>query len=76
MSRRLTPSLRAVRELLLSDGETRAIWNDDKVTSPLLPSAATIATPAGEFSYEALTLLIPGPLGASYAVVVQVPAKE
>ena len=76
LGRRPTPSLRAVRDLLLSDSETHAIWNDDTITSPLLPSTATITTPAGEFRYEALTLPIPGLSVASYAIVVQVPAKE
>ncbi len=62
-------ALRQLRERLVADGELRAIWDEYEISSPLLPSACTIESAVGTFSYETLTL----PVSSSHGIVVQVP---
>jgi transcriptional regulator with XRE-family HTH domain len=62
--------LRLLCERLLTDAVIRAIWDEDTITSPLVSNACTIDSPLGRFSYDSLTLPIPGML---YGLTVQVP---
>lgn len=62
--------LRKLRDRLLADTEVRQIWDAFEISDPLIPSTCTIASPIGQFTYEALTLPITGKL---LAIVVQVP---
>jgi transcriptional regulator with XRE-family HTH domain len=62
--------LRHLRDRLIADDDIRAIWEEYEIVSPLLSNTCTIDSPVGPFTYEALTLPIPG---TSHALVVQVP---
>jgi transcriptional regulator with XRE-family HTH domain len=61
--------LRELRDRVLAHPGLHQIWGAYEITSPLLPSSCTITSPAGQFTYETLTLLVSN----SVALVVQVP---
>ena len=62
--------LRALRDRLVADREVRPIWDAFEVSSPLVPTAATIASPIGTYTFETLTL----PIGDGfYGIVIEVP---
>ena len=58
-----------LRDRVTADRRLHHIWSAHEITSPLLPSACTIMSPGGLFTYETLTLLVSN----SVALVVQVP---
>jgi transcriptional regulator with XRE-family HTH domain len=62
--------LRALRDRLVADRTIREIWDAYDIRSPLLSNSCTIASPVGPFTYETLTLTLPGAL---HGIVVQVP---
>jgi transcriptional regulator with XRE-family HTH domain len=64
--------LLALRDHVIADPRLHQIWGAHEITSPLLPSACTIMSPAGEFTYETLTLLVSNSVG----LVVQVPDES
>ena len=61
-----------LRDRVIGDPRLHQIWNAHEVTSPLLPSACTILSPTGLFTYETLTLLVSN----SVALVIQVPDES
>jgi len=63
-------ALRRLRERLMADEATRAIWDEYEIRGPLVPNACTIESPIGTFCYEALTLPISD---TGQAIVVHVP---
>jgi transcriptional regulator with XRE-family HTH domain len=58
-----------LRDRVLGNPRLHQIWSAHEIASPLLPSACTILSPAGLFTYETLTLLV----STSVALVIQVP---
>ena len=67
-------SLRALGERLIADPTIRAIWDAYDIRSPHLSNTCTIASPIGPFTYETVTLTVPG--ARLHGVVVQVPDAE
>lgn len=65
-------TLQRLREALVADSETRALWDAYEISDPLVSNACTIDSPVGSFSYETVTLANPG---ATSGMVVQVPDK-
>jgi hypothetical protein len=63
-------SLRRLRDRLTADEAIHKMWSDYEISSPLLPNTCTIASAIGTFTYEALTLPVPGYM---QGIVVQVP---
>lgn len=55
---------------LIADPQTRPIWDDYSIASPLLSNVVTIESKIGTFRYETLTLPLPGKW---HAIVIQVP---
>jgi transcriptional regulator with XRE-family HTH domain len=66
-------TLQRLRATLIADSETLALWEAYELSDPLVPNRATIASPIGTFSYEALTLANPGD---TTGLVVHVPDGE
>ncbi|HTW85167.1 MAG TPA: helix-turn-helix domain-containing protein [Candidatus Sulfotelmatobacter sp.] len=66
-------TLQRLRAKLVADPETLPLWNAYEVRDPLVPNRATIESPLGRFSYEALTLANPG---ETSGLVVHVPDSE
>lgn len=64
-------SLRQLCERLVKDDTIKRMWDAYEISSPFTSNTVTIDSPAGQFSYNTLTLPIPG---KSHGIVVQVPA--
>jgi hypothetical protein len=62
--------LQRLRDMLLANAETRALWDSYEISDPQTPNIGTIASPIGTFTYEALTLADPG---RTAGLVVHVP---
>jgi transcriptional regulator with XRE-family HTH domain len=65
-------TLQRLRETLVADTETRALWDAYEISDPLVSNTCTIDSPVGSFTYETLTLANPG---ATSGMVVQIPDK-
>jgi transcriptional regulator with XRE-family HTH domain len=61
--------LRGLRDRVIANPPLHQIWSAHEISNPLLPSACTIMSSAGLFTYETLTLLI----SDDVALVIQVP---
>lgn len=65
-------TLQRLRETLVADPETRALWDAYEISDPLVSNTCTIDSPVGSFTYETLTLANPG---TTSGMVVQIPDK-
>jgi len=66
-------TLQRVQAKLVDNPETRELWDAYEISGPLDTNKCTIESPIGPFSYEALTLGLPG---ATSGIVIQVPDES